>query len=186
VGVASRKAALCRSNRARRRPARAGLSGGARRAPRAQTCAAVLDGVAKLLVNYQRNLRVARERALAAERGTEEGAELQEEGEPDDDELGTPPPLPAVAPIRVPTVHSLPPSLAGAMNVEEWIGRQGHATVLLRVLQLVCSGEHSAAMQDPPPPSLPYKVDTSRPSLRTNWTRLVPFRTCWRCSRRAR
>ena len=26
-----------------------------------------------------------------------------------------------------------------------------------------------------PPPSLPYKVDTSRPSLRTNWTRLVPF-----------
>ena len=22
-----------------------------------------------------------------------------------------------------------------------------------------------------PPPSLPYKVDTSRPSLRTNWTR---------------
>ena len=27
----------------------------------------------------------------------------------------------------------------------------------------------------PPPASLPYKVDTSRPSLRTNWTRLVPF-----------
>ena len=27
----------------------------------------------------------------------------------------------------------------------------------------------------PPPPPLPYKVDTSRPSLRTNWTRLVPF-----------
>jgi len=25
----------------------------------------------------------------------------------------------------------------------------------------------------PPPPSLPYKVDTSRPSLRTNWTRLA-------------
>ena len=24
------------------------------------------------------------------------------------------------------------------------------------------------------PPPLPYKVDTSRPSLRTNWTRLVP------------
>ena len=24
----------------------------------------------------------------------------------------------------------------------------------------------------PPPPPLPYKVDTSRPSLRTNWTRL--------------
>jgi hypothetical protein len=27
--------------------------------------------------------------------------------------------------------------------------------------------------QPPPPPSLPYKVDTSRPSLRTNWTRLA-------------
>ena len=26
-----------------------------------------------------------------------------------------------------------------------------------------------------PPPSLPYKVDTSRPSLHTNWTRLVPL-----------
>ena len=26
-----------------------------------------------------------------------------------------------------------------------------------------------------PPPSRPYKVDTSRPSLRTNWTRLVLF-----------
>jgi len=27
---------------------------------------------------------------------------------------------------------------------------------------------------EPPPPSLPYKVDTSRPSLRTNWTRPPP------------
>jgi len=27
----------------------------------------------------------------------------------------------------------------------------------------------------PPPPHLPYKVDTSRPSLRTNWTRLGAF-----------
>jgi hypothetical protein len=26
-----------------------------------------------------------------------------------------------------------------------------------------------------PPPSLPYKVDTSRPSLRTNWTRLTMY-----------
>ena len=31
-----------------------------------------------------------------------------------------------------------------------------------------------------PPPSLPYKVDTSRPSLRTNWTRLVGGR--WACA----
>jgi hypothetical protein len=34
----------------------------------------------------------------------------------------------------------------------------------------------SALVPPPPlPPSLPYKVDASRPSLRTNWTRLVPF-----------
>ena len=30
------------------------------------------------------------------------------------------------------------------------------------------------AAPPPPPPPLPYRVDTSRPSLRTNWTRLVP------------
>ena len=34
-----------------------------------------------------------------------------------------------------------------------------------------------AAVPPPPPlPSLQYKVDTSRPSLRTNWTRLVHMR----------
>jgi hypothetical protein len=32
--------------------------------------------------------------------------------------------------------------------------------------------EHGLVLERPPP-SLPYKVDTSRPSLRTNWTRLV-------------
>ena len=40
-----------------------------------------------------------------------------------------------------------------------------------------------------PPPSLPYKVDTSRPSLRTNWTRLVVARRRRRpprCPARAR
>ena len=34
-------------------------------------------------------------------------------------------------------------------------------------------------------PPLPYKVDTSRPSLRTNWTRLVPFPRAARGSARA-
>ena len=34
---------------------------------------------------------------------------------------------------------------------------------------------HGLIDENVPPPSLPYKVDTSRPSLRTNWTRLVPF-----------
>ena len=45
-------------------------------------------------------------------------------------------------------------------------------------LPLACSsmsGRHAQQPRraPPPPPSLPYKVDTSRPSLRTNWTRLV-------------
>ena len=43
------------------------------------------------------------------------------------------------------------------------------------------SAAHARAVprQNPPPPpspSLPYKVDTSRPSLRTNRTRFVPLR----------
>jgi len=39
-----------------------------------------------------------------------------------------------------------------------------------------CSGCHDTPkLTACPPPSLPYKVDTSRPSLRTNWTRLVPL-----------
>ena len=38
-----------------------------------------------------------------------------------------------------------------------------------------CAREAGAPPPPPLPPSLPYKVDTSRPALRTNWTRLVPF-----------
>ena len=40
-----------------------------------------------------------------------------------------------------------------------------------------------AAKPPPPPPSLPYKVDTSRPSLRTNWTRLGWRRRAKRAAR---
>ena len=36
-----------------------------------------------------------------------------------------------------------------------------------------CGAVRLAGGAPPPPPPLPYKVDTSRPSLRTNWTRLV-------------
>jgi len=43
-----------------------------------------------------------------------------------------------------------------------------HASVLLRGA--------------PPPPPLPYKEDTSRPSLRTNWTRLADSRIALRHS----
>jgi len=35
-----------------------------------------------------------------------------------------------------------------------------------------CQPSH-CSLYKPSPPPLPYKVDTSRPSLRTNWTRLV-------------
>ena len=38
-----------------------------------------------------------------------------------------------------------------------------------------CAALRWLSRSRPPPPSLPYKVDTSRPSLRTNWTRLVPL-----------
>ena len=72
-----------------------------------------------------------------------------------------PPTLPYSCPYPC-TVHSLPPSLAGARAAPR---------VRPRVRR--------------PPPSLPYKVDTSRPSLRTNWTRLVPFPHRWGAARRA-
>jgi hypothetical protein len=51
-------------------------------------------------------------------------------------------------------------------------------------LHLALSGGHWALAEEllrrgadaePPPPSLPYKVDTTCPSLRTDWTRLVPL-----------
>ena len=38
-----------------------------------------------------------------------------------------------------------------------------------------------AGVLSPPPSSLPYKVDKSRPSFRTNWTRLL--QACWSTSR---
>jgi hypothetical protein len=41
----------------------------------------------------------------------------------------------------------------------------------LRALRSAAAHRHRARS----PPSLPYKADTCRPSLRTNWTRLVPF-----------
>ena len=52
-------------------------------------------------------------------------------------------------------------------------------------------GDEGAPRLKAPPP-LPYKVDTSRPSLRTNWTRLVSGvgggrrPRCSSCTRRAR
>ena len=85
-----------------------------------QTCALVLDHVLDLLKDYKRNVRTARERAQGKEAAVEAGGVLDEE----EDEA------------------------TGATNIEEWIGRQGHAMVLLRVLQLMCSGDKAQDLQD--------------------------------------
>ena len=52
--------------------------------------------------------------------------------------------------------------------------RAGRARRGNRVRAGARAPQHTRAREGAPPP-LPYKVDTSRPSLRTNWTRLVPF-----------
>jgi hypothetical protein len=54
-------------------------------------------------------------------------------------------------------------------------GRRGAFAHRRRLRGEGCGDRRGAVPVRPPPPSLPYKVDTSRPSLRTNWTRLVPF-----------
>jgi hypothetical protein len=114
-----------------------------------------------------------------------------------------PPPLPTVAPTRVPTVHSLPlppspqeaddDSDAGADEVRVEVGagagrsgsaRPGSVTrgARTRTLDVVIQASQEGTVgrgaqvrrgTGGRPPPLPYKVDTSRPSLRTNWTRLV-------------
>ena len=43
------------------------------------------------------------------------------------------------------------------------------------VVRFILASPQVSPPPPPPAPSLPYKVDTSRPSLRTDWTRLVPF-----------
>jgi len=53
--------------------------------------------------------------------------------------------------------------------------RAARAAGRQRGRRVVCVCSRSRAAH-PPPPSLPYKVDTSRPSRRTDWTRLVPSR----------
>ena len=59
------------------------------------------------------------------------------------------------------------------LHLTAWTAQQGAARALL---------DAGANLEAPdvegwtPPP---YKVDTSRPSLRTNWTRLVPFPHRW-------
>jgi len=44
---------------------------------------------------------------------------------------------------HTPQPSPLTPLATGSrsMNIEEWIGRQGHAMMLLRMLQLMCSGD---------------------------------------------
>ena len=57
-----------------------------------------------------------------------------------------------------------------ARTSDAWFASAGDATVQVR-----CPAVEACP---PPLPSLPYKVDTSRPSIRTNWTRpLLPSLT---------
>jgi len=61
----------------------------------------------------------------------------------------------------------------------EWeSGSPAERLTAARARRFVLAGEANTVILSlplsPPPPSLPYKVDTSRPALRTNWTRLVP------------
>jgi SpoVK/Ycf46/Vps4 family AAA+-type ATPase len=70
-------------------------------------------------------------------------------------------------PCGVPTCWMLPTFSLTEASLGGW---QAVAAVFRKARQA-----SPAVIFFPPPPSLPYKVDTSRPSLRTNWTRLVPF-----------
>ena len=55
-------------------------------------------------------------------------------------------------------------------------GRASRAVERRHVCAPNHGSDHSSEWSEPcGPPPLPYKVKTSRPSLRTNWTRLVPF-----------
>jgi hypothetical protein len=67
----------------------------------------------------------------------------------------------------------------GAPGLEELSARENQLESMAAVAPLTRLGALSLGVNrisavagtPPPPPSLPYKVDTSRPSLRTNWTR---------------
>jgi hypothetical protein len=52
-------------------------------------------------------------------------------------------------------------------------GGQANGDELRRVTEFVVHAKLEYLKVAAAPPSLPYKVDTSRPSLRTKWTRLV-------------
>ena len=89
-----------------------------------------------------------------------------------------------MAPIALPAVHR---------GAAAWVSHRGCGSLSAPRSRADHRADQHAgprrAAVDPPPaaphrrsapagahPSLPYKGDTSRPSLRTNWTRLVPLR----------
>ena len=91
---------------------------------------------------------------------------------------GKGPPRPAASPPPSPSVR-LPPDVETAALVRQLLSfllahpsACGQAPLARAPAPLQA---RAAAELVPPLPSLPYKVDTSRPSLRTNWTRHVPF-----------
>ena len=66
------------------------------------------------------------------------------------------------------------------------VALRAYDSFLPAVRDLAAKGSRFMLDPTPPPSSLPYKVDTSRPSLRTNRTRLVhsrfmldPTKTSW-------
>ena len=71
--------------------------------------------------------------------------------------------------VTSPPLSPLPDSLSGGAGGAGGAGAAPAGAAAER------AGRSEALEARPPPPSLPYKVNTSRPSLRTNWTRLVPL-----------
>ena len=94
---------------------------------------------------------------------------------------------PALAPRALVAAHARDATLGGGAPAHR-LRLHMHLCACLHVCARAATGALSRRCSSPrppptlrrpcspPPPPLPYKVDTSRPSLRTNWTRLVPLR----------
>ena len=86
--------------------------------------------------------------------------------------------MPALAALDASGAHDLSPAgaahLAGLSRLTS-LDLSGAMALSDAAVAAVARGITGLTSLPPPPPPLPYKVDTSRPSLRTNWTRLVPF-----------
>ena len=74
-------------------------------------------------------------------------------------------------------------AFAESLDLDEW-QTDGHEYIGKRLQRVVRGADgaaryvHARVVGWLPPPPPPYKADTSRPSLRTNWTRLVQVAAC--------